>query len=245
MVTCIKGFTTTPKRERKHVIFFGDSITQFGYAINEGAGWISRLGEWWSRKVDITNRGFSGYNTRWGLEVFEKTVILMKPDLLFIFFGANDAAIESSVQYVPLQEYESNLRSMVASVKERLPATDIIIITPPPIYEEKLKVFNMEKGKGSVVDRFNDRTYRYVEAAEKVGREFTLPVVNAWKGMEGDSELRKDYLIDGIHLNEKGNKQLFSLIVNKVNSYYPYWTPTEMNMHLPPWQDVAEQYRRK
>lgn len=41
----------------------------------------------------MINRGFSGYNTKWGLLVID-AIIAEDPDILLIFFGANDAVDE-------------------------------------------------------------------------------------------------------------------------------------------------------
>src|SRR4051812_26127614 len=81
--------STIHKASRKKVCFFGDSITQHG--INPSEGWISNLAYWWSRRVDILNRGFSGYNSKWGLSIVDSVVISEAPNLVFVFFGANDA----------------------------------------------------------------------------------------------------------------------------------------------------------
>jgi isoamyl acetate esterase len=76
------------------------------------------LGEWWSRKVDIINRGFSGYNTKWALKIFDEVILTLKPNFVIIFFGANDAAIESSSQYVSLALYEDNLSTFIQRIKQ-------------------------------------------------------------------------------------------------------------------------------
>lgn len=48
------------------------------------------------RQVDVANRGFGGYNSRWGLKLLQQ--VLAQSDarrvaLLTIWFGANDAAL--------------------------------------------------------------------------------------------------------------------------------------------------------
>lgn len=102
---------------RKRVLFFGDSITQHGFNVNI-RGWVAQLGDWWTRRVDLLNRGFSGYNSRWGKVIVEKVVIEAQPDFLFVFFGANDAVDPSVKQHVPLEEYEENMRYIITKVQE-------------------------------------------------------------------------------------------------------------------------------
>jgi lysophospholipase L1-like esterase len=101
---------------RKKVLFFGDSITQHGF--NPSEGWISSLAYWWSRRVDILNRGFSGYNTKWGLSMIDKVVIAEQPDLVFVFFGANDAVDVQVTQHVPLEMFKQNMRQIIDKIQK-------------------------------------------------------------------------------------------------------------------------------
>ena len=46
-------------------------------------------------QADVIARGFSGYNTRWAAHTLEKIFAKGQPppDVVTIFFGANDAAL--------------------------------------------------------------------------------------------------------------------------------------------------------
>lgn len=79
--------------------------------------WVGRLADWWQRNVDIINRGHSGYNTKWAKDLFDEAVLNLKPHFVILFFGANDAAIESSPQYIPLEKYEENLSFFITEIK--------------------------------------------------------------------------------------------------------------------------------
>ena len=72
------------------------------------------------KRVDVVNRGFSGYNSDWGLLILERAVVLENPDLVFIFFGANDAIDESVLQYVPLNRYTQNIRNIIQNLRKVL-----------------------------------------------------------------------------------------------------------------------------
>lgn len=60
--------------------------------------WTGRLANYWTRKVDVINRGYSGYNTVLGLNILEEMVLPLNPAFITIFFGANDASIKESKQ---------------------------------------------------------------------------------------------------------------------------------------------------
>ncbi len=106
---------SSPKR--KKALFFGDSITQHGLnpAIN---GWLCEFANYWTRRVDVINRGFSGYNSRWGVLIVEEVVVSELPDIVFVFFGANDAVDTWVGQHVPLSEYQNNMEKIFDVLQE-------------------------------------------------------------------------------------------------------------------------------
>lgn len=100
---------------RKKVVMFGDSITQHGFSSEDG--WVAGMADWWTCRIDVLNRGFSGYNTKWALKMVDSVVISERPDLVFVFFGANDAVDPSEMQHVSLQTYRSNMIKIVTKLK--------------------------------------------------------------------------------------------------------------------------------
>ena len=70
----------------------GDSITQGSFSTSGFGAYISNV---YARRLDVLNRGFSGYNTRWAKKYASKIFPpkTTKASLITIFFGANDASI--------------------------------------------------------------------------------------------------------------------------------------------------------
>ncbi len=105
------------------ILLFGDSITQQGFGWEGGVGWASLLAADYSRRADVWNRGFSGYNTRHALALIEDDDIFgtlpPQANVLFctVFFGANDAAIPGERQHVPMVEYRENLQQIVTGIR--------------------------------------------------------------------------------------------------------------------------------
>ena len=79
---------------RPQFIVFGDSITQQAFS---PGGWAAMLSDAYQRRVDIMNRGYSGYNTRLATSllsyVFPPETAADAALLATVFFGANDAAL--------------------------------------------------------------------------------------------------------------------------------------------------------
>jgi len=219
-------------RQRPVVVCFGDSITE-----HAAVGWVGHLSHWWSRKVDILNRGFSGYNSRWAL-IMIQDICDLRPDLVTIFFGANDAVDSSTLQYVPLEEYKRNLKEMVKKIRANSASTSIILITPPPIWEPSLEEFNRGKGKALLRDRTNERTQTYAEACKQVAMEENLPAIDLWQELGATLDSRANFLIDGLHLNEKGNYKVFELIVKVIEKFIPSFTAENLKMHKLHWSQI-------
>lgn len=199
-------------------------------------GWVASLAHHYGRRIDVYNRGYSGYNSKWGLSILDQSVIHLKPDLVTLFWGANDAVLEMVIQHVPLPQYSSNLENMVLALKKHLPSVSIVLITPPPIDEMKLRKRNVNLGKQIVMDRSNERTFKYVSAVIDIGEKYNLPVVNSFTAFEGENNNGKLYLIDGLHLNRRGNLKLFHELIRIITEVYPKFD--EIQMDQPHWSKL-------
>jgi len=122
------------------IILFGDSLTQYSFdTANRGFG--AALQNYYARRADVVNRGYSGFNTTWLLPHFKNVIRLLQaadsePPLLFtILLGTNDSVHPNYPQHVPLDEYEKNLRYYVDTLLSHpmTKGTKIVLITPPPM----------------------------------------------------------------------------------------------------------------
>lgn len=128
-------------------ILFGDSITQQCFSQENGVGVFGpALSNAYVRRLDIINRGFSGYNTSQALQVLPEVMpqrSQARVRLMAIFFGANDARLPNTPggpdQHVPLEQYKSNLRKIAThQCIQAHSVIRIILVTPPPVDERKL-----------------------------------------------------------------------------------------------------------
>lgn len=175
-------------------ILFGDSITQQCFDQEGGRGFFGpALTNYYVRRLDIINRGFSGYNTTQALKVLPK--FMPSPQqasvrFLMIFFGANDARLPNTPggpqQHVPLEEYKSNMRKIathacVTAHKD----IRIILVTPPPVDERKLLEADHAKDPsiGATMRRTASTTAKYAQAARDLGDELQLSVLDIWAAM--------------------------------------------------------------
>jgi isoamyl acetate esterase len=180
-------------------ILFGDSITQQCFTQEDKRGFFGpALTDYYVRRLDVTNRGLSGYNTTQALKVLPQ--IIPSPQkarvrFMTIFFGANDARLPDTPggpqQHVSINQYKNNLRKIAThSCVEAHHSIRVVLITPPPVDERKLLEADRakypdvvsESGR-TVMRRTAHTTAMYAQAVRDVGADLQLPVLDIWSAM--------------------------------------------------------------
>ncbi|KAI6827604.1 hypothetical protein KC333_g9023 [Hortaea werneckii] len=183
------------------IILFGDSIAEQSFIQHQPTSpttfaWGAALSALYARRLDIINRGLSGYNSTQALRAL--SLCLPEPiqaslRLLIIAFGTTDARIPNSPggpdQSVSVQEFVQNLRDMKShpAVRAHEDTVQFVFITPPPVDERKSARADNEK-QGSLViggklGRRADRTAEYAKAVRELGSELGVPVCDVWSAM--------------------------------------------------------------
>ena len=190
--------------ERTSFALFGDSITQQSFS---AGGWGQLLQDEHPREVDVFNRGFSGYNTRWAIDILTRgnglfTHIHPRPSVVTVFFGANDAALPegtASRQHIPVEEYRENLGVIVEEVRRQTAdcRPEIVLVAPPPV------------GERVEGERTDAAVAAYAGACVEVAEGLGLKVVPLRDVMRRDPSWRR-FLSDGLHLTPAGNAVVHS-----------------------------------
>ncbi|KNA25747.1 hypothetical protein SOVF_004090 [Spinacia oleracea] len=209
---------------RPQIILFGDSITQQSFS---PSGWGSALADNFSRKADILNRGYGGYNTRWALfllhHIFPLLGLANPPVAATIFFGANDAALlgrNSERKHVPIEEYKENLRKIVLHLKRCSPTMLVVLISPPPIDEQgRMEYAQSVYGEKAMKlpERTNETTGEYANQCVSLAEELGIPSINLWSKMQENEGWQRKYLSDGLHLTSEGNAVVHKEVVQVFN----------------------------
>jgi lysophospholipase L1-like esterase len=217
------------------IMLFGDSLTQRSWELG-GLG--ARLADAYVRKLDVVNRGYDGYNSEWAIPVFEKVFAKKSerehaPDvpLLIIWLGANDAVVPGENQHVPLEKFVINMKHLIALVRSPeseyySPDTRILLINPPPVNTYQRGDF---LASANIRDKERDREFEvtrlYAEAVIELAREEGVPVTDVWtllwEAAGKDERALGEYLLDGVHLNAKGYKFVYSAVSKSIKEAYP------------------------
>lgn len=179
------------------IILFGDSITA-GY---ENGLTDFRVNEGIEEKfpdVEVINAGIPGDNTNGAVARVQDHVVKYQPNIVVIFFGANDAAIHSGVS---VSDYQQNLELLIKMIGSK----KVILIGGP---------FALQEDKYGL-----DRPLKNIEAfsqvAEVVAKENQVPFVNILEEMlsRNPEELLQD---DGLHFSDQGYALLIKLINQEI-----------------------------
>ncbi len=163
------------------VLCMGDSITAGGFS--GGAPWPARFAGL-SGRVAI-NAGRRGETSESGAGRISSLLSRRKPGFVVIAYGANDA-----IRGVSLARTEQSLRSMVSRAKAN--QTIPILVTVLPMTGSRA-IYN---GR---VDAINRRI-------REIARSEGVKLVNLHGAIRSDPDR---YLVDGLHLNERG-EELFA-----------------------------------
>ncbi|KAI8804305.1 SGNH hydrolase-type esterase domain-containing protein [Cladochytrium replicatum] len=154
------------------IVLLGDSITQISFG-NGGFG--SVLADHYQRRLDVINRGLSGYNTKWVKPVVRSILATTLPGtgaatlrLVTVFLGANDSVFAGGEQYVSLPEFSDNLNEIITTIRSAVPEAKVILISPPPLHEARMGAIWEERGFPK--DRSFDNALAYYRASrDEVG----------------------------------------------------------------------------
>lgn len=225
----------TSFRMRPSIILFGDSITEEAFGVGGSIGWASLLAADYSRRADVLNRGYAGYNTKLALDLLPRVWgppaagSAAQPSLFCtVLFGANDGALPGERQHVPVNDYGANLVTIVTHIRQALgestPTVPILLMTPPPFAAKAWMAFREVDAPGrdnGVAKSYGDKVKEVAATLERCS------VVDTWALLEGGSSEnnRSQYLSDGLHLNEAGNRAVHKGIVDVLSKDYPSVLP--------------------
>ncbi|KAI8577373.1 hypothetical protein K450DRAFT_273835 [Umbelopsis ramanniana AG] len=244
------------------IVLFGDSITQFSFETKH-KGWGASLADAYQKRADVLNRGFGGYNSKWAVPILNQ-MIPQKVDpsqrakirLVILFFGANDSAKAGTFQYVPIDEYATNLSMMIKRIDQYSADTRIVVITTPPVNEDQWHKAS-EQG-GPDLRRSNTVTKAYAEAAKEVALAYNVPCVDLWSEImnlaqdglkDGSSDTishkrdLSEFMSDGLHLGTLGCQVLFDALMNTIKANFPELNPDTWPEQLAEfWEAPREDY---
>ena len=188
---------------KKKVIFFGDSITQFGV---EPGGYIDLLNKRLAVRDDAENfeligAGISG-NKVYDLYLrLEEDVLAKKPDIVIIWIGVNDVWHKVSLGTgTDADKFDKFYRAIIKKMQEK--NIKVILATPAAV-GEKYDNTNQQDGD---LNLYSD-IIRNLAAEYKCGLCDLRKIFMDYEVVNNKENKQIGILTsDGVHLNTKGNE---------------------------------------
>ncbi|SDE80092.1 Tat (twin-arginine translocation) pathway signal sequence [Mucilaginibacter pineti] len=193
-------------------LFQGDSITDgnrtrdldWNHVLGHGYAYMIAARLWFQlpeKKFHFFNRGISGHTVNDLTARWDKDTIALKPDLLSILIGINDAnhAVEGDKSYT-IESYTEGYRALLTKTRQQLPQTQLVILEP----------FILPVGR--VKDKWEDFQREVTgrqAAAKKLAAEFDaifVPLQECFTKAAGKYPPDDYWLWDGIHPMPNGHE---------------------------------------
>ncbi|HYF36334.1 MAG TPA: GDSL-type esterase/lipase family protein, partial [Prosthecobacter sp.] len=159
----------------------------------------------------VANRGIGGNTTKMARARFEKDVLSLKPKVVVIQFGINDAAVDvwkdppATTPRVSREDYVANLRWMIEQLRNV--GAKPILMTPNPLRWTG----RMKQMYGRLPYDVNDpegfekpHLRAYADAMRALASDMQVPLIDIHAAYTGkDAE---KLLLDGVHPNDAGQQ---------------------------------------
>lgn len=125
-------------------------------------------------------------------------------------------------------------------MKRSNPSSDalVILFTPPPVDEVAWAHFRKQEA-----NRKNSVAREYGLRVHDVARQHDCAVLDTWELLDGNNSTNyPQYLSDGLHLNEEGNRLIYEGLMDLLKSEYPSLAPKiGGQLHGIPFQEPSWQ----
>ena len=114
------------------------------------------------------------------------------------------------------------------SEREETTTPTIILLTPPPLPRAKLEAFCLQQyGSTERAQRSNDASRAYGAMVKQIACEYSLQVVDVFDLLQGDHgpDVYGQYLVDGLHLNSRGNQRVYQGLMDVLQTKFPHLAP--------------------
>ena len=205
-----------PLRNGDRIVFFGDSITEQGMNPN---GYITLIKNELNarhpeRKIDIVGAGISGNKVPDLLQRVGDDIIDIRPTVVVIYIGINDVwhwALPGH-RGTPKDQYEADLREVIARIKYA--GAKVILCTPSVIGERS----DGKNPQDAMLDEYADIDRKIVLDLGIHLCDLRKTFIDYLKVHNKEEKEKGVLTVDGVHLNDEGNKLVADQILKLLES---------------------------
>lgn len=173
----------------------------------------------------INGATYGQFNNEQTLSKFDE----LNPDLIILSFGTNEAHGRNYTEEWQIQEMDA----LLASLKERFPAADFLLTTPPGSYWRKRVKKTLKNGRKTYVTRhiLNEQVEQVANTQVAYGAEHQIPVWDLYHVVGGADYACRNWRNAGlqrsdyIHYTSEGYILQGKLLAEAIlKAYYSYET---------------------
>lgn len=129
------------------------------------------------------------------------------PDIVTVLMGTNDFGCN-----IPLNQYERDLENLIQVMKDRFPNSRIIFLTP--LYRD----YFGDKGyiMPGMINSNGNGLYEYNNLIIEKSKENGIEVIELTEDEYFNKDNLREYTVDGLHPNAKGNRLLADKLYNTI-----------------------------
>jgi acyl-CoA thioesterase-1 len=196
------------------LLFQGDSNTDWNRVKEDyydlGGGYVHLVQQAFPH-IQVLNRGVSGDRTTELLTRWQKDCLEIQPDYLSIFVGINEVWHKYKWNKpMTSQQFEENYRSLLLQVKERLPLTKLLLLSP--------FVFPI----GDYNEQWMPDLIEETAIVEQLSIEFQAIFLNMQQFMDSllSTHSMQELTYDGVHPTPLGFEFISEEIIKIIRQYW-------------------------
>ncbi|MDK2821344.1 MAG: hypothetical protein PWP31_1309 [Clostridia bacterium] len=186
------------------IVGMGDSLT-YGYPYGPKASWLNLVAE--KLGLIVVNKGVSGETTGEMLTRFDQDVISLRPRIVIIMGGTNDAWASISVS-----EVKNNVETMADKALQN--NITPVIGLPTPLCKKEVHV------SIAFLERMADFLENYRQAYLEIAKSRDLQILNFFAPplLDKDNWGKKEFFNDGGHPNQEGYKVMADMALSSLKN---------------------------
>jgi len=159
-------------------------------------------GQAWRNDLTVHNKGVGGQNSRQVRTRFQRDVIALNPDFVFIYVGLNDTLNEPA--FVPIEKFAGNLGWMVDEAR----ASGIVPVLCTIQHVQVELLLKRHKRESYGDEGPNRKIDRYNTAIRQLAGRKRALLADFEAGLDQAGGATADLSPDGVHLSPAGYKIL-------------------------------------
>lgn len=207
-------------KKNDRIVFLGDSITAAGA---RKSGYITMASEAIAKaypelNVELIGAGIGGHKVPDCQKRLSKDVLQKNPSIVFIYLGINDvwhwthpAVVARGKKGTTPEDFENGLKKMISKINKA--GARVILCTPTVIGEK----FDGSNSDDKMLEEYSDISRKVAKETESQLLDLRKSFLNQLKKHNLKNATKGIFTSDGVHLNEKGNRLLSTLVLRALN----------------------------